>query len=80
MFNSPSKTKFIFLNNKDKMSSSKRKDKTTLTNKKRQDIVTYKSKHPNITNIELIDWVKKEFKLDIYPSTKKTKNHPTSRA
>ncbi|CAG8843652.1 23496_t:CDS:2 [Gigaspora margarita] len=50
------------------MSSSKRKDKTTLTNKQRQDIVTYKSKYPNITNVELIDWVKKEFKLDVHPS------------
>ncbi|CAG8539168.1 36477_t:CDS:2 [Gigaspora margarita] len=35
------------------MSSSKCKDKTTLTNKQRQDIVIYKSKHPSITNIEL---------------------------
>ncbi|CAG8854628.1 35520_t:CDS:1, partial [Gigaspora margarita] len=52
-----------------KMSSSKRKDKTTLTNKQRQDIVTYKSKHPSITNVELVDWVKKEFKLDVHPST-----------
>ncbi|CAG8853188.1 4290_t:CDS:2, partial [Gigaspora margarita] len=51
------------------MSSSKCKDKTTLTNKQRQDIVIYKSKHPNITNVELVDWVKKEFKLDVYPST-----------
>lgn len=51
------------------MSSSKRKDKTTLTNKQRQDIVTYKSKHPSITNVELVDWVKKEFKLDVHPST-----------
>ncbi|CAG8848038.1 38056_t:CDS:2, partial [Gigaspora margarita] len=50
------------------MSSSKRKDKTTLTNKQRQDIITYKSKHPNITNVELVDWVKKEFKLDVHLS------------
>ncbi|CAG8772519.1 23865_t:CDS:2, partial [Dentiscutata erythropus] len=48
---------------------SKRKDKTTLTNKQRQDIITYKSKHPNISNVELVDWVKKEFKLDVHPST-----------
>ncbi|CAG8707726.1 20099_t:CDS:2 [Dentiscutata erythropus] len=51
------------------MSSSKRKDKTTLTNKQRQDIITYKSKYPNISNVELVDWVKKEFKLDVHPST-----------
>ncbi|CAG8690448.1 25980_t:CDS:1, partial [Gigaspora rosea] len=51
------------------MSSSKRKDKTTLTNKQRQDIVTYKNKHSNITNVELVDWVKKEFKLDVHSST-----------
>ncbi|CAG8803804.1 23989_t:CDS:2, partial [Gigaspora margarita] len=35
----------------------------------RQDIIIYKSKHSNITNVKLVDWVKKEFKLDVHPST-----------
>ncbi|CAG8731540.1 22072_t:CDS:2 [Cetraspora pellucida] len=51
------------------MSSSKCKDKTTLTNKQRQDIITYKSKYPNISNVELVDWIKKKFKLDVHSST-----------
>ncbi|CAG8799079.1 22997_t:CDS:2, partial [Gigaspora margarita] len=55
------------------MSSSKHKDKTILTNKQRQDIIIYKSKYPGITNIELVDWVKKEFKLGIH--LKRVKKH-----
>ncbi|CAG8761646.1 23416_t:CDS:2 [Gigaspora margarita] len=51
------------------MSSSKHKDKTIFTNKQKQDIVIHRSKHPSITNVELVDWVKKEFKLDVHPST-----------
>ncbi|CAG8796350.1 23340_t:CDS:1, partial [Racocetra persica] len=51
------------------MSFNKRKDKTTLTNKQRQDIIVHKNKTPNISNVELVDWVKKEFKLDVHPTT-----------
>ncbi|CAG8854478.1 23208_t:CDS:2, partial [Gigaspora margarita] len=43
--------------------------KTTLTNKQRQDIIAYKSKNPNISNVNLAEWVKKEFKLDVHPTT-----------
>ncbi|CAG8720680.1 10634_t:CDS:2 [Gigaspora margarita] len=51
------------------MSSNKHKDKTTLTNKQRQDIIAHKSKNPNISNVDLAEWVKKEFKLDVHPTT-----------
>ncbi|CAG8452718.1 16651_t:CDS:2 [Gigaspora rosea] len=51
------------------MSSNKCKDKTTLTNKQRQDIIAHKSKNPNISNVDLAEWVKKEFKLDVHPTT-----------
>ncbi|CAG8679926.1 35588_t:CDS:2 [Gigaspora margarita] len=46
------------------MSSSKYKNKTTLTNKQRQDIITYKSKYPNIINIELVKKHKEDALVD----------------
>jgi hypothetical protein len=51
------------------MSSEKRKDKTTLNNKQRKDIIAYKEKHPNISYIDLVEWVKKNFDLDVHPTT-----------
>ncbi|CAG8808151.1 14182_t:CDS:2, partial [Cetraspora pellucida] len=51
------------------MSSSKRKEKTTLNNQQRKDIITYKEKNPNISHVDLVSWVKKNMGLDIHPST-----------
>ncbi|CAG8788776.1 8205_t:CDS:2 [Gigaspora margarita] len=51
------------------MSSSKRKNKTTLNNKQRKDIIDFKNKNPNISNIDLAEWVKKEFSLEVHPAT-----------
>ncbi|CAG8640980.1 12351_t:CDS:2 [Cetraspora pellucida] len=51
------------------MSSSKRKNKTTLNNKQRKDVIDHKNKNPNISNVDLAEWVKKEFNLEVHPTT-----------
>ncbi|CAG8591306.1 10290_t:CDS:2 [Cetraspora pellucida] len=48
------------------MSSNKCKNKTTLTNKQKQKIIMYKNQNSNITHVELVDWIKNKFNLDIY--------------
>ncbi|CAG8664247.1 17868_t:CDS:2 [Dentiscutata erythropus] len=51
------------------MSSSKRKEKTTLSNQQRKEIIEFKEKHPSISNVDLVDWVKKNMGLEVHPST-----------
>ncbi|CAG8507673.1 10705_t:CDS:2 [Scutellospora calospora] len=51
------------------MSSSKRKEKTTLSNQQRKKIIEFKEKHPSISNVDLVDWVKKNMGLEVHPST-----------
>ncbi|CAG8788155.1 16064_t:CDS:2 [Dentiscutata erythropus] len=51
------------------MSSNKRKEKTTLSNQQRKDIIAFKEKNSNISNVDLVDLVKKNMGLDVHPST-----------
>jgi Tc5 transposase DNA-binding domain/Fission yeast centromere protein N-terminal domain len=43
--------------------------KTTLNNEQRIAIITFKDQNPNISNIDLVEWVKKKFNLDVHQST-----------
>ncbi|CAG8824309.1 17270_t:CDS:2, partial [Gigaspora margarita] len=52
------------------MSSSKSKEtKTTLTNKQRKAIIEYKEKNPQITQADLVGWVKQKMGFDVHQST-----------
>ncbi|CAG8744980.1 9679_t:CDS:2, partial [Dentiscutata erythropus] len=52
------------------MSSLKSKEtKTTLTNKQRKAIIEHKEKNLQITQADLVGWVKQKTGLDIYQST-----------
>ncbi|CAG8715027.1 21449_t:CDS:2, partial [Gigaspora rosea] len=33
------------------------------------DIIDFKNKNPNISNVDLAEWVKKEFNLEVHPTT-----------
>ncbi|CAG8474641.1 4926_t:CDS:2, partial [Cetraspora pellucida] len=43
--------------------------KTTLSNEQRKEIIAFKEKHPNTSHVELVDWVKKKFGLEVHQST-----------
>ncbi|CAG8821627.1 38594_t:CDS:1, partial [Gigaspora margarita] len=51
------------------MSSNSQKNKTTLTNKQRKDIIEFKNNNPNTSNVDLVKWVKEEFGLEVHPIT-----------
>ncbi|CAG8550150.1 24727_t:CDS:2 [Gigaspora margarita] len=51
------------------MSSKKCKDKTTLNNEQRKEVIAHKEKNPSISHIDLASWVKKKFGLEIHQST-----------
>ncbi|CAG8824771.1 24564_t:CDS:1, partial [Gigaspora rosea] len=51
------------------MSFQKRKDKTTLNNEQRKEIIAYKEKNPSISHVDLASWVKKTYNLEIHQST-----------
>ncbi|CAG8736496.1 6018_t:CDS:2 [Dentiscutata erythropus] len=52
------------------MSSLKsKKDKTTLTNKQRKAIIEYKEKNFQITQTDLISWVKQKMSLNVHQTT-----------
>ncbi|CAG8761061.1 29326_t:CDS:2 [Gigaspora margarita] len=51
------------------MSSKKHKDKTTLNNEQRKEVIVHKEKHSSISHIDLASWVKKKFGLEIHQST-----------
>ncbi|CAG8839078.1 18580_t:CDS:2, partial [Gigaspora margarita] len=51
------------------MSSNKQKEKTTLSNQQRKKIIAFKKKNPNISYVDLVDWVKKNVGPEVYPST-----------
>ncbi|CAG8677599.1 14215_t:CDS:2 [Cetraspora pellucida] len=44
-------------------------DKTILSNEQRKEIIAFKEKHPNTSHVELVDWVKKKFGLEVHQST-----------
>ncbi|CAG8811077.1 28941_t:CDS:2 [Gigaspora margarita] len=41
------------------MSSKKHKDKTTLNNEQRKEVIEHKEKHPSISHIDLASWITK---------------------
>ena len=43
--------------------------RTTLNQKQKIAIVTFKNQNPHVSNNDLVDWVKKNFNLEIHPST-----------
>ncbi|CAG8755504.1 19684_t:CDS:2, partial [Gigaspora margarita] len=45
------------------------KNKTTLTNKQRKDIIEFKNNNPNTSNVDFVKWVKEEFGLEVHPTT-----------
>ncbi|CAG8716431.1 24471_t:CDS:1, partial [Gigaspora rosea] len=45
------------------------KNKVTLTNKQRREIIEFKNQNPNTSHVELVQWVKKEYNLEVHPST-----------
>ncbi|CAG8850701.1 23278_t:CDS:1, partial [Gigaspora margarita] len=51
------------------MSFNKHKDKTTLNNEQRKEVIAYKEKNPSISHVDLASWVKKKFGLEIHQST-----------
>ncbi|CAG8826252.1 10111_t:CDS:1, partial [Cetraspora pellucida] len=52
------------------MSSTKSKEtKTTLTNEQRKVIIAHKDKNPQISQVDLVEWVKKTMNLDVHQST-----------
>ncbi|CAG8670532.1 2937_t:CDS:1 [Ambispora gerdemannii] len=48
---------------------SSKNTKTTLNNEQRMAVIASKDQNPNFTNLDLVDWVKKRFNLDVHPST-----------
>ncbi|CAG8798961.1 8439_t:CDS:1, partial [Racocetra persica] len=51
------------------MFSNKRKEKTTLSNQQRKNIIAFKEKHPSISHIDLVTWVKDNMGFEVHPST-----------
>ncbi|CAG8753169.1 14788_t:CDS:2 [Gigaspora margarita] len=46
-----------------------KKTKTALTNKQRKAIINYKEKHPQISQTDLVDWIKQTMDLKVHQST-----------
>lgn len=52
------------------MSSTNPKEtKTTLTNEQRKAIIAYKDKNPNISQADIVNWIKQTMGLDVHQST-----------
>ncbi|CAG8787070.1 14876_t:CDS:2 [Gigaspora margarita] len=45
------------------------KNKVTLTNKQKREIIEFKNQNPNTSYVELVQWIKKEYNLEVHPST-----------
>jgi hypothetical protein len=43
--------------------------KTTLTNEQQLEVIKYKEKHPNMSQADIVDWVKTTFNLNVHSTT-----------
>ncbi|CAG8785863.1 9880_t:CDS:1, partial [Acaulospora morrowiae] len=49
--------------------SSSSASKTTLNDKQRASVITYKDQNPYASNIDLVNWIKATYQLNVHPST-----------
>ncbi|CAG8489193.1 2143_t:CDS:2 [Dentiscutata erythropus] len=48
---------------------SSKKQKNTLNNEQRKEVIEFKDKNPNISHVDLATWVKNKFNLEVHPTT-----------
>ena len=51
------------------MSSASKSTKTTLKDEQRAAVITYKNQHPYTSNIDLVNWIRATYQLNVHPST-----------